>query len=98
MVSMMDHDKIVCLMLRLKYSLNSQKPVSFTWENMRLPEPIASTINSALTMDDESNGRTIPAVVSAATVAEPNAIRIHAAMSQPMNKGDSEVSLSIPAI
>src|SRR5690606_32995384 len=43
-VSISDHDLIVSMMLRLKYSLNIQKPLSFTCENMRLPAPMESTI------------------------------------------------------
>ena len=36
----------VSLIDKLKYSLNNQKPPSFTCESIRLPDPIASTISS----------------------------------------------------
>ena len=46
MVSISDQERKVSRILRLKYSLNIQKPESFTWENIRLPAPIDSTIIS----------------------------------------------------
>src|SRR6185312_3119288 len=45
-VSIIVQVRKVCRMLKLKYSLNNQKPPSFTCENIRLPAPIESTINS----------------------------------------------------
>lgn len=58
----------VSLTDRLKYSLNNQNPLSFTCESIKLPEPIASTINSGLTPVLATRGNTIPAAVSPATV------------------------------
>lgn len=49
MVSSTDQDLMVSMMLRLKYSLNSQKPGSLTCEKITLPEPTAITISSGLT-------------------------------------------------
>ena len=45
-VSIIVQVRKVCRMVKLKYSLNNQKPPSFTCENIRLPAPIDSTINS----------------------------------------------------
>ena len=88
----------VSLTDRLKYSLNSQKPLSFTWESMRLPDPIAKTINSALTPVLLTRGKTIPAAVKPATVAEPTQTLITVAINQASNNGESEESFSISAI
>ena len=41
---MIDHEQIVSFMLRLKYSLNIQKPESLTCENIKLPDPKDKTI------------------------------------------------------
>jgi len=38
----------------LKYSLNNQNPPSFTWEKMRLPDPVAKTRNIGL-LETECN-------------------------------------------
>ena len=71
----------VSLILIPKYSLNIQKPVSFTWEHIKLPAPIESTISSGLTPELMTKGCTIPAAVKPATVAEPNAMRIIVALA-----------------
>ena len=72
----------------MKYSLNIQNPASFTCDNIRLPEPIASTINSGLTSELEISGRTIPAAVKPATVADPTQTLITVAINQAKIKGD----------
>ena len=89
MVSIMDQDKNVCLRDRLKNSLNIQKPVSLTWENIRLPAPTANTINSGDVPVMDNRGNTIPAAVSPATVAEPRVTLNKAATAQPAIKGES---------
>src|ERR1700738_5298595 len=86
--SITDHDRMVSLIDRLKYSLNIQKPPSLTCEKARLPAPIDNTIRLGFivglfkTMFD-----TIPAAVKPATVAEPRLTRIMAAISQPKTSG-----------
>src|SRR5580658_8440203 len=82
MVSIRDHDLIVSFIVRLKYSLNNQKPGSLTWENMRLPAPIDNTIKLGETWVMGIIGATIPAVVNPETVADPIQIRIIAAINQ----------------
>ena len=59
---------------------------------------MASTISSGLTDPPVTNGRTIPAVVIPATVAEPTQNRKIVAISQPRNNGDREDWLSISPI
>lgn len=86
-VSMMVQDFSVCLMLRLKYSLNSQNPLSFTWERVRLPEPTANTIKLGSVLVATTTGAMIPAVVSPATVADPMATLMMALIIQPNSKG-----------
>lgn len=90
MVSIIVHERKVSAMLNPKYSLNIQKPVSLTWEHIRLPAPTESTIKAGETCMETINGCTIPAAVSPATVAEPTDILITVATSQPKNKGDKE--------
>ena len=46
MHSMTVHDINVCLIVRLKYSLNIQNPMSLKCDHMMLPDPVAITINS----------------------------------------------------
>lgn len=87
MVSMMVQDFIVCLMLKLKYSLNSQKPLSFTCDSIKLPEPTANTIKLGSVLVAATTGAMMPAVVKPATVADPIAIRIIALMSHPNKSG-----------
>ena len=82
---------------RLKYSLKSQKPESFTWEKKRLPAPTDNTIKFGSVPVAKTNGAIIPAEVNPATVAEPTATRIAAAISQPSNNGGSANPLSISA-
>ena len=48
-ISITDHERKVSFMLRLKYSLNSQNPESFTCENSKLPAPNDKTIKFGLT-------------------------------------------------
>ena len=49
MTCIADHDLKVSFILRLKYSLYSQKPESLTCENIRLPAPTANTIKLGFT-------------------------------------------------
>ena len=88
MVSIILHERIVCRMERLKYSLKSQNPPSLTCEKIRLPDPVASTRSTGLIEVIAYTGANIPAVVNAATVAEPTAIRINAAIPQHNKIGD----------
>lgn len=86
-VSIKLHDLMVSLIDRLKYSLKSQNPESFTCENNKLPEPTARTIKLGSTPKTGIMGAIIPAVVSPATVAEPIAMRMTPATNQPKIKG-----------
>ena len=86
-LSIIDQDKKVSFIEILKYSLNIQKPVSLTWEQKMLPDPIAKTIRLASTWTDEMIGASIPAVVNPATVADPKKILIIAAINHPNNNG-----------
>src|SRR5699024_4594729 len=61
----------VSFIVRPKNSLNIQKPASFTWEAIKLPAPVDNTIRARFTSDPCINGITRPAVVNAATVADP---------------------------
>lgn len=70
-VSMIDHEQIVSFMLRLKYSLNIQKPESLTCENIKLPAPKDKTIKFGFAPVCVTKGITTPAAVNAATVADP---------------------------
>src|SRR5690606_20621364 len=63
MLSISDQDKMVSRMLRPKYSLNIQNPVSLTWENINEPAPVAKTINSAFVSDAPINGKAMPAAI-----------------------------------
>ena len=83
---------------RLKYSLTIQNAPSLTCESIRLPDPIARTNNSLLTVPFNVKGRRIPAVVKPATVAEPTHIRKIAAIIHPNNRGDIFDLLSKTAI
>ena len=87
-VSSSDHVRNVSLIVRPKYSLNIQKPASFTCDRITLPAPIASTTSATLTSECCSNGNTIPVVEMAATVAEPKAIRNTAATIHASKIGD----------
>src|ERR1700722_17038484 len=62
-VSMMDQDRMVSFMERLKYSLNIQKPPSLTWEKKRLPAPTDNTIRLGSTCMRVISGRMRPAAV-----------------------------------
>ena len=90
-VSITVHVDNVSFTFKLKYSLNNQNPLSLICESIRLPEPIDKTISSGLTPVDLTNGKTIPAVVNPATVADPTENRIKVAISQPIINGDIEV-------
>ena len=85
-VSMMDQDRIVSLIERLKYSLKSQKPPSLTWEKKRLPAPTDRTIRLGSTCKRFVNGNMMPAAVRPATVADPRQTRMIAAISQPRDR------------
>ena len=82
---------------RLKYSLNIQKPGSLTWDNIKLPDPTANTISSGLTPVISTIGRTIPAVVRPATVADPIETLTIDAINQPKISGDKETFWSSSA-
>ena len=94
MVSSKVHVANVSFMLRPKYSLNIQNPASFTWEAIKLPEPVASRTRARLASVCPNKGITRPAVVRAATVADPKEIRNMAAIIQASKIGDNEVSLN----
>ena len=87
MVSIILHVLMVSFTVRLKYSLNIQNPGSLTCENIKLPAPVASTINAGFTPEAAIMGATIPAAVKPATVAEPILTLIMAAIIQASNKG-----------
>ena len=80
--------RTVCLTVKPKNSLKSQKPGSFGGEKITLPAPTANTMSSGLTPVNGINGATIPPAVNAATVAEPTAIRITDAIIQAKSNGD----------
>ena len=79
---MIDHEQIVSFMLRLKYSLNIQKPESLTCENIKLPAPKDKTIKFGFAPVCVTKGITTPAAVNAATVADPTHKRITAALGK----------------
>ena len=87
-VSIILHDMSVSLIDKLKYSLNNQKPPSFTCEKIILPEPVAKTKRTGFMELVMNIGARIPAVVMAATVAEPNAMRMSAAIPQQRMMGE----------
>ena len=64
---MIDHEQIVSFMLRLKYSLNIQKPESLTCENIKLPDPKDKTIKFGFAPVCVTKGITTPAAVNAAS-------------------------------
>lgn len=76
---------------KIKIPFKQPKPGSLTCDAITLPAPVASTINAGSAWVTLIIGNTTPAVVIAATVAEPNAIRSTAATVQHINNGDSEV-------
>ena len=86
-VSITVHVDRVSLTERLKYSLKSQNPPSFTWDSIKLPDPMARTMSSGCTLVPETRGRTMPAAVRPATVAEPMLTRSMVAISHPNTKG-----------
>src|SRR5699024_8020088 len=89
------HVEKVSFIVKPKNSLNIQNPASLTWEAITLPAPVASTINARLTSDPCIKGMTNPAVVKAATVAEPREIRKMAAIIQANKMGDILLSVKI---
>ncbi len=95
----MDSNKVqvknVSFIVKPKYSLNIQKPASFTCEQKILPAPMAKTTNEMFTSVDCNNGKTIPTDEIAATVVDPNAVRNSAAASQARISGDISVPLNI---
>ena len=84
---MIDHEQIVSFMLRLKYSLNIQKPESLTCENIKLPAPKDKTIKFGFAPVCVTKGITTPAAVNAATAADPTHKRITAEINQPKING-----------
>mgnify|MGYP000957459843 CR=1 FL=1 len=60
---MIDHEQIVSFMLRLKYSLNIQKPESLTCENIKLPDPKDKTIKFRFAPVCVTKGITTPAAM-----------------------------------
>ena len=60
---MIDHEQIVSFMLRLKYSLNIQKPESLTCENIKLPAPKDKTIKFGFAPVCVTKGITTPAAI-----------------------------------
>ena len=96
-VSRAHHVRTVCLTVRPKNSLNSQKPGSFGGLKMSEPAPVARTISSGLAPVTAQIGAAIPPAVRAATVAEPQAVRMTAATSQARSSGDkSEPATRLP--
>ena len=93
-VSISVQDFKVSFMLRLKYSLNSQNPPSFTCESMILPAPVASTNNSGDTEVFGIIGAMILPAVNPATVADPTLILIMAAINHANKIGDMPNPLS----
>src|SRR5215472_7270975 len=98
MLSMMVQVAKVCRMVRLKYSLNNQKPPSLICEKVMLPAPTASTISSGGVPECWKRGSSIPTAVSAATVEEPVQMRMSAATHHPAINGEIEVPERICAI
>lgn len=78
----------VCFTFKSKYSLNIQNPASLTCDAASEPAPIASAINTGLTLIECINGVTSPAAVIPATVAEPNETRKITAINQAKMIGD----------
>src|ERR1700677_3056070 len=89
-VSLVDQVFIVSATLMLKYSLTSQKPPSLTWEKMSAPAPVAMANNSGRTPGlCRRMGPTMVADVLIATVEDPVARRMSAAISQPNKSSDT---------
>ena len=97
-VSITDQVLRVSLKDKLKYSLNIQKPGSFTCENIRLPAPVANTIRLGSIPEVAIIGAIIPAVVSPATVEEPNATLITALMPHAASNGCTFICNNPPAM
>ena len=89
-VSRTVHVASVSLTVKSKYSLIIQKPASLTCEAIKLPEPIAITINAGSTPVPAINPLTRPAAVNAATVAEPRETLSSAAINLPKKSGYNE--------
>ena len=87
---MIDQENNVSFTLRPKYSLKSQNPASLTWENIRLPAPIANTMRLGSASPPVTIGSSTPAAVNAATVAEPTQPLITAVINQANSKGEME--------
>src|SRR3954469_5370453 len=89
-VSATVHVLSVCGTVMLKNSLISQKPESLTCDSTSDPAPVASTSSSAFVPGSAAAiGATIPAAVVIATVADPVAMRINAAIDQASRSGDA---------
>ena len=79
------------LLLTLLAILLAQTLSSAIWLSQLRTTQLEGLVNSARSMAHSMNatGATMPEAVVMATVAEPVAIRISAANTQPMNSGDS---------
>src|ERR1700734_3331328 len=90
MVSLVDQVFIVSATLRLKYSFTSQKPPSLTWEKISAPKPVAMASNSGRTPGlCRRMGPTMVADVLMATVEDPVARRMSAAINHPSKSSDT---------
>lgn len=97
-VSSNDQVRNVSFTVKPKYSLNIQNLRRLREKELRFLAPIASTTSATLTSECCNNGKTIPVVEIAATVAEPNAIRNTAATIQASKIGDIVEPSNILAI
>ena len=89
-VSVMDHVFMVSATLILKYCFTSQKPPSLTWEKIVDPAPVAIASNSGRTPGVcRRMGARMPAAVVKATVEDPVANRMSAAISHPRSRSDT---------
>src|SRR5260221_13496671 len=98
MVSISDHDRIVSFIERLKYSLNNQKPPSFTCENSRLPAPTERTIMLGSTCIRYINSKMMPSAVSPATEADPRQTWMIASSNQCNTYDRTSYPCNIPPI
>src|ERR1700728_1534467 len=98
-VSLVDQVFIVSATLMLKYALTSQNPPSLTWEKMSAPAPVAMASNSGRTPGlCKRIGATMPAAVVMATVEDPVAKRMSAAISHPNKRSDTWACSATPTM
>lgn len=98
-VSIAVHVRNVSLTVIPKYSLMSQKPESLTCDRIKEPAPVANTRSSLLTPGmTDAIGATMPAAVIMATVAEPVATRMTAAIVQLKRTGEKLECFAMSAI